>query len=145
MKFPMLRRFYSFFPKNNVFLGRFCFFAIHYIYLLKSVLMRPHCLSSSIGVGSGGKGDRAPPYFHTWYKYSKKRLKSAIFRCFFAIFWSFFCCLLPPWKRLDSAIFWSFLLFFWYFFCSLFPGNFSADALESKKYVSTYPILLRFF
>jgi len=34
---------------------------------------------------AGGKGAVAPLDFHSWYKY-RERLKSATFRCFFAIF-----------------------------------------------------------
>jgi len=52
-----------------------------------------------MGVGSGGKGGAVTPLdFQTWYKYSKKRLKSG-----------------PPWKR-NSAIFRFFLLIFGLFF-----------------------------
>jgi len=59
--------------------------------------------------------------FYTWYKYSRERLKSAIFRCFFCYFLVFFP--LPPllWKRLNSAIFRIFLLFFGLFSFVLSP------------------------
>jgi len=49
----------------------------------------------SMSVDSGGQGGMLPSLdFQTWYKYSRKRLKSVIFCPFFAIFWSFFP--LPP-------------------------------------------------
>jgi len=55
--------------------------------------------------------------FHTWYKYIRYRLNSAIYQSFFANFWSFFSLPPLPWKRLNnSAIFRSFLLFFDLFF-----------------------------
>jgi len=56
-----------------------------------------------MGVGSGRQGGRAPLDFHTWYKNSRERLKSAtfffflaIFRCFLLFFGLFFRCPLPP-------------------------------------------------
>jgi len=55
----------------------------------------------------GAGGAVAPLDIHTWYKYSRERLKSAMFRCFSAIFVA-----PPPWKRLNRAIFQTFLLFF---------------------------------
>jgi len=51
--------------------------------------------------------------FHTWYKYSRQRLKSALFRCFFAIFRSFFRC--PPGRGL-IVLFSVFFAIFRYFF-----------------------------
>jgi len=67
-----------------------------------------NCMSMVMSVGSGGPGgrkSRAPLDFHTWYKYSREKLKSAIFRCSFAIFCLFSVAPPPPWKRLNSAIF----------------------------------------
>jgi len=70
-----------------------------------------------MGVGSGGKGGRVLPLlpdFQAWYKYSRWRLKSAIFRPFFAIFRSFFS-LGPPWKR-QIVLFFGVFANFWSFF-----------------------------
>jgi len=68
-----------------------------------------------MGSAAGGRRGRDPLDFHTWYRYSTKRLNSAIFRVFFAIFRPFFP-LTTFWERLNSAIF----LFFFAIFRSFF-------------------------
>jgi len=46
-----------------------------------------------MGVGSGGQGAVPPTLdFYTWYKYSRERLKSAIFGVFLLFFGLFFRC-----------------------------------------------------
>jgi len=68
-----------------------------------------------MGVCSGGQGGPWPTLdFQTWYKYSRQRLKSAIFWSFFAIFGLF--SVPPCWKRLNSAIFRYFFANFLSFF-----------------------------
>jgi len=118
----MLRRFYSFFPKNNVFLGTFlrfgfslCCFLLknsYFFYLLRSVLMRPYGLSSSMGVGSGGQDGLGPPWI---FIHGTNIVNRSLKMLFFSLF----------------------------FHCP--PGNFSPDVLESKKYAPTYPTLLCLF
>jgi len=83
-------------------------------------------------VGSGGRGALD---FHTWYKYSRERLKSAIFRCFLLFFGIFFRCPPLPWKRLNSAIFRIFCYFSVIFSVAPLPGNFSADALAYSDHL----------
>jgi len=77
-----------------------------------------------MGVDSGGQGGAVAPLdFQTWYKYSKKRLKSAIFRPFLLFFGLF--SVGPSWKRLNSAIFRYFLIIFGLFFhCPPPPRHF---------------------
>jgi len=93
---------------------------------IASVYLSLQKCSSCVTNGRRQRGQRrtclAPPLdFHTWCRYSRCRLNSAMFRSFFVIFWSFFRCP-SPWKRLNSTIFHS-------FFVTLPPGKFSADAL----------------
>jgi len=104
------------------------------IYFAQILLRGCGCIPSSygsecnvgrMGVGSGGQGGRAPLNFHTWYKYSKYRLKKAIFRPFFLLFFVFFSVSPPlPRKWLNGAIFRYFLLIFGIFSVSPPPGKF---------------------
>jgi len=78
-----------------------------------------------MGVGSEGQGGRGPPDFHTWYRYSRERLNSAMFRSFIAIFQTFSvglleifmpmplcgCALWIPWRILKLFCLNYFLLF----------------------------------
>jgi len=45
--------------------------------------------------GQGNRAPLPPPDFHTWYKYSREKLKSAIFRCFLLLFGLFSVAPLP--------------------------------------------------
>jgi len=83
-----------------------------------------------MGVGSGG--GPAPPGFYTWDKNSRERLKSAIFRCFFAIFLVFFP--LPPIEEAQLCYFSDFFAIFWSFFPLLPPPLeiFPVDALGRR-------------
>jgi len=81
-----------------------------------------------MSVGNGGQGAVTPLDFRTWYRYSKLRLNSAIFRSVFCIF-----ALLPPppergcqVQRVNSAIFGLFSV-------TLHPGNFSADVIDTRN------------
>jgi len=85
---------------NNHKFRRFCEFRIKNI-LLSHKFLGTNRISCTIviltvmGVGSGGQGGRGPPWtFKHDTNIVDRRLKSAIFRSFFAIFRSFFRC--PP-------------------------------------------------
>jgi len=90
-----------------------------------------------MGVGSGEQEGRAPTLdFQTWYKYSKKRLKSAIFRPFFAGFRSFFPLASPGRIMLFFGIF---LLIFGVFSQTQVPeiiikANLSGSRTRAKFY-----------
>jgi len=87
---------------------------VHAVYVLVDTLMGLQYFGSySWASAAGGKGAVAPLDFHTWYKYSRKRLKIAIFGVF-AIFWIF--CYFSVFFSLRPPI--------------LSPGNFFADALN---------------
>jgi len=50
-----------------------------------------------MGVGSGEQGGRDPTLdFHAWYRYSGKRLNSAIFWSSFAVIFGIFSIVAPP-------------------------------------------------
>jgi len=81
-----------------------------------------------MGVGSGSWGVVSSPLdFHTWYRYSRERLNSAIFRSFSVALLS------PPERGLTVQFFAIFLLFFGLFFCCSAPEIFSANALDRHK------------
>jgi len=74
-----------------------------------------------MGVGSGRAGGVPPLDFHTWNKYNRERLKSAI-SCFsfFSSLWSIFP--LPPLsKRESTVLFFGLGLLFFGLFISLLP------------------------
>jgi len=124
----------------------FCYFAFclkTLFLLLQSVLMCSTTWVQTWVLVAGGRGAWPPLDFYSWHKYSKYRIKSAIFRCFFAIFGLF--SVSPPGRGLIVLFFGLFCYFLVFFLLPPPPGNFSADALESKKYAPTYPTLLRLF
>jgi len=88
-----------------------------------------------------GSGGVAPLDFHTCYKYSRERLKSVNFRCFFAIFRSFFRCL-PPGRGSIVLFFRLFCYFLVFFSVAPSPGNFSADALEYVAFLFVSSLVL---
>jgi len=84
----------------------------------------------------GSVGNRRPvaPWI---FIHGTKRLNNAIFRSFFAIFWSF--SVAPHGRGLIMLLFvFVFFAIFWYFFRCPPPGNFSADALVYRYIV--FPI-----
>jgi len=85
----------------------------------------------------------SPLEFYTWYRYiySRKRLNSAIFRSFFAIFQSFLRCPSLPVRGFFRFFLLLFGLFVFFTLASHPLENFSADALELHKIAKNWPPL----